>query len=278
MREPNALRWLRRLGLVFFAALVGVPLYVMAATSVQPLADVNDPFQWLPDRLTVRPYVDIWTSVPLARYLLTSLVVAVATTALALLVAVPAGYSLARGRFAGRRPFLMLLMVVLAAPALLFLVPLFVVYAEIGDRFGIELIGTYQGLVITHLTLALPFAIWLLATHLATVPPDLEDAARLDGAGTLRLLWHVVVPVSAPSVAVTGVLVFVLSWGEVLIASVLTRDGLRTVPVGLHGYATQSGVLWNQLTAAALVSSLPVLIGVLVVRRHLGRAVGATGT
>jgi len=271
VRESAGIRWLRRIGLVFFSGLVGVPLYVMVTTSLLPLADVEAPFRWLPERLTVRPYVDMWQDVPLARFLLTSAVVAVAATALALLVAVPAGYAVARGRFVGRRAFLILLLAVQAAPALLFLVPLFVVYAALGDRFGLELIGTVPGLVLADLGLTLPLAVWLLATQLAAYPRDIEEAARIDGAGTLRLVWHVVVPAAAPSVAVTGVLAFMMAWGEVLLASVLTDDGTKTVAVGLHSYVTQSGALWNELTAAALIAALPALFGVFAVRRSVGR-------
>jgi multiple sugar transport system permease protein len=275
MRESRRVRWLRRLGLVFFAAVVGLPLYVMVATSLQPLADVDDPFRWVPERFTLRPYLDMWSSVALDRYLITSLVVAATTTALTLLVAFPAGYAVARVRFTGRSAYLFLLLAVQAAPGLLFLVPLFLVYGEVGDHTGVELIGSYPGLVLTHLTFALPLATWLLAAYVASMPRDIEEAARVDGAGPLQVLCRVVVPTAAPGIAVVGVLAFVLSWGEVLFASVLSRDSTRTVPTGLHGFATQSGVLWNELTAAALVSSLPALVGVLAVRNHLGRGIGS---
>ena len=271
MREPRWARWLRRAVLAFFAVLVGLPLYVMVITSLKPLADVDDPFRWLPSRVTLASYADMWSTVPLARYLANSALVAGATTALALLVAVPAGYAVARGRFAGRRPFVLLLLALQAAPGMLFLVPLFLVYAEVGETTGLALIGSPGGLVLTHLTFAVPFGTWLLATHIEGLPSELEDAARVDGAGPLRVLVHVVVPGAAPAIAVVGVLTFALSWGEVLFASVLTSGTGLTLPVGLHAYANQSTVLWNQLTAAALATSLPVLLSVLAARRYLAR-------
>ena len=273
MIEPTSVRWLRRASLAFFAVLVGLPLYVVVTTSLKPLADVNDPFRWLPSRVTLRPYVDMWSTVPLADYLRNSLVVAVATTVLSLLVAVPAGYAVARGRFVGRRAFVLLLLIMQAAPGLLFLVPLFLVYSEIGDTAGLELIGTYPGLVVTHLTFGVPFATWLLATHIGSLPRDVEEAARVDGASTWQVLRLVVVPTAAPAIAVVGILAFTLSWGEVLFASVLTQASIQTLPVGLHAYATQSTVLWNQLMAAALATSLPVLVAVLAVRRFLAEPV-----
>lgn len=273
MIEPTSVRWLRRASLAFFTILIGLPLYVVVTTSLKPLADVDDPFRWLPSRVTLAPYVDMWSSVPLADYLRNSLVVAVATTVLSLMVAIPAAYAVARARFAGRRAFVLLLLTMQAAPALLFLLPLFLIYAKIGDTFGVELIGTYPGLVLTHLTFGVPFATWMLATHIESLPRDVEEAARVDGAGTWQVLRLIVVPTAAPAIAVVGILAFTLSWGEVLFASVLTQDSTQTLPVGLHAYATQSTVLWNQLMAAALATSLPVLAGVLAVRRFLAEPV-----
>jgi multiple sugar transport system permease protein len=269
MREPVWVRWLRRISLTFFAMLVGLPLFVMVVTSLEPLADVDDPFRWLPTRVTLSSYADMWSTVPLGRYVANSAEVAGATTALALLVAVPAGYALARGRLAGRRTFVILLLVTQAAPGLLFLVPLFLVYAKVDEVTGLTLIGSTAGLVLTHLTFAVPFSTWLIATHVEGLPRDLEDAARVDGAAPFRVLVHVVVPGAAPAIAVVGVLTFALSWGEVLFASVLTRGAGLTLPVGLHAYATESNVLWNQLMAAALATSLPVLAAVLAARRFL---------
>lgn len=271
MPEPTWVPWLRRVVLTFLAVLVGLPLYVVVVTSVKPLADVQDPFRWLPSRVTPAAYAEMWSTVPLGRYVANSAFVASATTALALLVAVPAAYALAHGRFAGRRPFLLLLLATQAAPGLLFLIPLFLLYAEVGEVTGLALIGSPAGLVLTHLTFAVPFTTWLLATQIEGLPPEIEEAARVDGAGPLRVLVHVVVPGAAPVIAVVGVLTFALSWGEVLFASVLTSGTGLTLPVGLHAYATQSTVLWNQLAAASLATSLPVLLAVLAVRRLLAR-------
>ncbi|WP_426242797.1 carbohydrate ABC transporter permease [Nocardioides sp. LHG3406-4] len=271
MGETTQLRWLRRVGLAGFAVLVGLPLLVVVTTSLKPLADVDDAFRWLPSRLTLRPYVDMWSTVPLGRYLLNSTVVAGATTLLALMVAVPASYALARSRVRGRRTFILLLVATQAAPGLLFLLPLFVLYAELGDRSGLELIGTYPGLVLTDLTFALPFSIWLLTTHLESLSREVEDAASVDGAGTLGVIRHVVLPTAAPGIAAVGVFAFVLAWSEVLFASILTQGQNQTLPVGLHAYASQSTVYWNQLAAAALATSLPVLLGVLLGRRLLAR-------
>jgi multiple sugar transport system permease protein len=268
MREQASVRWLRRVGLAAFAVGVGVPIYVMALTSLTPLADVGDRFSWLPDRLSFQPYVDLWSTVPLVRAGLNGLAVAATTVLLTLALAVPSAYAAARTRLPGRQAFLALLLAVQAVPGLFFLVPLFLVYSE-ARHVGLQLIGTRTGLVVTDLALTLPFATWFLSTHLGALPRDLEDAARVDGADGLTLFRHAVLPLAGPGIAAAGVLAFVVSWGEVVFASVLTRGETQTVPVALQHYVNQTGVLWNQLTAAALVSAVPAVLGVLLARRLL---------
>lgn len=126
-----------------------------------------------------------------------------------------------------------------ALPGHLFLVPLFLVYAKIGQLIGIELIGSYPGLILADLTFALSVTIWLLATHFAALPRDVEDAARVDGAGTLGVLPPVVVPIAGPRYRCSRRLHVPHRAGRVLFATVPTDDRTQP-PVGLHGYATQS--------------------------------------
>lgn len=271
MRESAALRWVRRSVLAGLGVLVGLPLFVLLSTSVTPLADTDGAFSWLPQHITFDPYAQMWTSVPLARYLINSLIVATAVTVVALLVAVPAGYALARSRVRGTRAFGALLLATQAAPGLLFALPLFLLYAEFGRRTGIELLGSYTGLIITDLTFALPLVTWLLAVHIAALPRDVEDAARVDGAGTIRVLVRIVVPLAAPAMAAAGVFAFLLAWGEVLFATILTDERTQTLPVGLHGFVNQNTVYWNQLAAAALTTSAPIVVGFLVIQHALSR-------
>lgn len=269
MVEPAWLRWLRRGGLAALATLVGVPVLVLLSTSLKPLDDVTGTFRWVPRDPTLRPYADMWSTVPLGRYVLNTVLVSTLTTVLAVLVATPAAFALARGPLRGRRPFLAFLLAVQAVPGLMLLVPLFVVYAEVGDAVHVRLVGSYTGLVLTDLAVALPFALWLLTAHMRSLPTELEDAARIDGAGTPAVLRHVTLPAAAPAIAAAAVLTFVVTWGEVLFASVLAQGPVRTLPVGLHAYADQTAVQWNQLAAAGLATSLPLLAALVLTRRLL---------
>lgn len=127
------------------------------------------------------------------------------------------------------------------------------------------------------MTFSLPFAIWMLAGFFAAIPKDLEEAALIDGTTRMGALWRVVLPVARPGIVAVSVYCFITAWGEVLFASVMTNADTRTLAVGLRAYASQTDVFWNQLMAASVVVSLPVLIGFMIVQRHLvtGLSTGA---
>jgi multiple sugar transport system permease protein len=267
--ESRGFRVLRAVGLAVVSLLVAVPLWVIVSSSVKPLADVRGEFVWVPSSITLAPYADMWSTIPLASYVANSLVVSVTATVLALVVAVFAAYAIARFAFRGRRVFSLVVLSTQMFPGILFLLPLFLIFVQVQTRLGVQLTGTYTGLIITYLTFSLPFSIWMLAGYFAALPRELEEAALLDGNGPIGALFRVVLPVARPGIVAVGVFAFVTAWGEVLFASVLTDRSTRTLAVGLQAYASQTSVLWNQLMAASVVVALPVLVGFLALQRHL---------
>lgn len=275
MRETTGFRWFRRVCLTALTLLTVVPLYVIVTSSLKPLADVQSQFQWVPRHLTLRPYAEIWSTIPLARYFTNSLVVSGLSTVFALVVAVLAAYALSRYRFRGSRVFSLAVLSTQMFPGILFLLPLFLLFVKIETTVGLRLNGSYAGLVITYLTFSLPFAIWMLVGYLSSIPAELEEAALVDGNGPMGAFWRVVVPVAMPGIVAVGVFAFITAWGEVLFASVLTNDQTRTLAIGLQEYSTQSNVYWNQLMAASVVVSIPVLVGFLAVQRFLVRGLTA---
>jgi multiple sugar transport system permease protein len=123
-------------------------------------------------------------------------------------------------------------------------------------------------LVVTYLTFSLPFAIWMLAGYFDGIPRDLDEAAKVDGNGPMGALWRVVLPAARPGLVAVAIYSFMTSWGEVLFASVMTTDANRTLAVGLQLYSTQTNVYWNQIMAASLVVSIPVVVGFLLLQRN----------
>lgn len=269
MHDSPAVRWARPIILGLLAIFTVLPLYVMVVSSVKPLKDVQGDFTWIPRHVTLRPFIDMWDTVPLGRYFVNSLVVSLAATLLSVAIAIITGYAVSRYRFAGRGTFMTVVLSTQMFPGILFLLPLFLIFVNIDKYTGIQLYGSRIGLTITYLTFALPFSIWLIAGYFDTIPRELDESARVDGAGPLRTLIRVVLPVAAPGVVAVAIYAFMTAWGEVLFASVLTNDSTRTLAVGLRGYATQANVYWNQVMAASLVISLPVVIGFLALQRFL---------
>ncbi|MFI2781139.1 carbohydrate ABC transporter permease [Streptomyces sp. ALB3] len=269
MAPPQSFLWARRVFLTLLTVFVVLPVFVMVTSSLKPLEDVTGKFQWVPSGLTISPYFDIWDTVPLADYFMNSLIVAGAATVCSVVIAVFAAYAVSRYNFRGKRVFTVTVLSTQMFPGILFLLPLFLIYVNIGNATGIALFGSRAGLIITYLTFSLPFSIWMLIGYFDSVPRDLDEAAKVDGCGPLGALFRVIVPAAIPGIVAVAVYAFMTAWGEVLFASVMTNDTTRTLAVGLQGYSTQNDVYWNQVMAASLVVSLPVVAGFLLLQRYL---------
>jgi multiple sugar transport system permease protein len=269
MREPTWFSWTRRIGLTLLAAFALLPIWVMVTSALKPLSDVQGNFRWFPTNLTVQPFLDMWQTIPLAEYFANSIVVATLASLASVAVALFAAYAMSRYRFHGRRFFSMAVLSTQMFPGILFLLPLFVIFVNISQATGINLYQSRLGLIITYMTFTLPFAIWMLAGYLDSVPRELDEAAKVDGAGPIGAFVRVIIPVAMPGIVAVTIYAFMTAWGEVLFASVLTNESTRTLAVGLQGYATQNNVYWNQIMAASLTVSLPVVIGFLLLQRYL---------
>ena len=269
MREPTWFSWTRRIGLTLLAAFALLPIWVMVTSALKPLSDVQGNFRWFPTNLTVQPFLDMWQTIPLAEYFANSIVVATLASLASVAVALLAAYAMSRYRFHGRQVFSITILSTQMFPGILFLLPLFVIFVNISQATGINLYQSRLGLIITYMTFTLPFAIWMLAGYLDSVPRELDEAAKVDGAGPLGAFVRVIIPVALPGIVAVTIYAFMTAWGEVLFASVLTNESTRTLAVGLQGYATQNNVYWNQIMAASLTVSVPVVIGFLLLQRYL---------
>lgn len=275
--ETVGYRCFRRITLVLLVIFVCAPLFVMASTAVKPLDQVQSDFSWLPTEPTLEPFVDMWSTVPLADYFVNSIIVAGVATLLSVAVAILAAYAISRWRFHGREAFRLAVLSTQMFPGILFLLPLFLLFVLTDRLTGLELVGSRTGLTITYLTFSLPFAIWMLVGYFQTIPRELDEAAKIDGAGSLRLLVSILVPAARPAIVAVSIFSFMVAWGEVLFASVLTDERTRTVAVGLQAYASEANVYWNQVMAASLVVSVPIVVAFLLLQRHIvsGMTAGA---
>ncbi|MDJ0465286.1 carbohydrate ABC transporter permease [Streptomyces sp. H27-C3] len=193
---PMSFVWTRRIVLGLIATFALLPVYVMLSSSLKPLEDVSGKFRWIPSGFTIRPYFDIWETVPLARYFLNSLIVASSATVCSVIIAIFAAYAVSRYRFRGKRLFTVTVLSTQMFPGILFLPPLFLIYVNIGNATGVALYGSRGGLILAYLTFSLPFSIWMLIGYFDSIPRELDEAAMVDGCGPLGALFRVVVAAS----------------------------------------------------------------------------------
>ena len=269
MSDPRWVHWTRRLVLTFLALFTLIPLYAMVSSSLKPLGDVQGKWEWIPSHLTIQPFFDIWETIPLAKYFVNSVVISGAATICSVIIAIFAAYALSRYRFRGRNFFSMTVLSTQMFPGILFLLPLFLIFVNIGNATGVVLYGSRLGLILTYQTFSLPFAIWMLTGYFASIPKELDEAAMVDGNGPIGALIRVVIPAATPGIVAVAIYSFMTAWGEVLFASVMTTSDTKTLAVGLQEYSTQVQVYWNQVMAASLIVSVPVVAGFLLLQRYL---------
>jgi multiple sugar transport system permease protein len=254
MTVPPAL-WLRLAALVVI--LNGTfPILWIFLTSLKSEAELTRrPITWLPADPTLANYVRAFAEQPLALFVLNSLIVAVLATALSILVAVLAAYALARLKVRGRNLILGALVAVSTFPLITLMVPLFQIMR------GLGLLNTYAALVLPYAVLNLPVCTLVLVSFFASIPQDLENAARLDGCTRLGALWRIVMPLAAPGVFTAAILAFVNAWDEFLLAlSFMSSHEMRTVAVGITLYQGEYAFPWPLMSAALIVALVPIAV------------------
>lgn len=196
-------------------------------------------------------------------YLITILITLLSTV-LAVAVGVLAAYALAReSRFAGRRPLEVGLILLRAMPAVVLIVPLY----QLAVQFGA--LGQIPTLVIVYAVFNLPMAIWLMTPFIAGIPIELEECARIDGAGRLYTFTRIVLPLTAPGLAATGIFIALLTWNEFLIPIVLGNDSTRTLPVFISGFISARTLDWGPLAAASSLAIVPIAVLTVLIQRRL---------
>ncbi len=217
-------------------------------------------------------YVDaLFGAFSILNSLATSMIVATATTALTIVLAVPAAYAFARLKLPAKRSLGFYTLATQMVPPVGLVIPYFLIL----NRFG--WLDTYHGMVVVYLTFSLPFAIWLLVSYMEDIPWEMEEAAMLDKASRLQALWHVVIPQVRGGIAVTVIFVFLNAWNEFLFAVQLGGNNVRPVTVAMYNFVSVEQTLWAKLSAAALVAMLPVVIIGIAAQKQIvkGLTVGA---
>ncbi|OMH37139.1 transporter [Tersicoccus sp. Bi-70] len=255
---------LRPVVIVLLLVAAVFPFYYMVLLSFRPLDQLlqNPGSLWIaPSELQFQTYVDILRSVDeggqgFLRFIGNSMLVALATVALTLLIAIPGSYAVSRLEFFGRRQISALFLAVYFFPAILLAVPLFVFYTRIGLR------GSLVGLVIVYVAQVAAVSIYMLRNYFRTIPVSLEEAAAIDGASRLRIMRHVSLPLAMPAIISNALFIFMIAWNEFLFALLflVERRDNWTVSLGLSQLSGSIEVPTTTLMAGSVILTLPIIV------------------
>jgi ABC-type glycerol-3-phosphate transport system permease component len=260
---------LRRLIIIYllvalFLAFTLPPLVIPFFTSFKTMSDVYAlPPKLLPTPFTIESYIYSLKEKNFLDNLYHSAVVATVVTFLTLVFAVSSGYGLARFNFRGRRLLAMSVLLAYLLPAVALLVPFFVIFKNLG------LIDTYPAIILAHLVLTVPFAIWFMRGYLTYIPWELEEAAMVDGCSRPGAILRVIFPLLKPAVLAIGFFSFITSWQEFVYALIFTGINTATAPVVIASFVQEAYVDWGGLAASTMIFSAPVAVLFLLFQRYL---------
>jgi multiple sugar transport system permease protein len=247
-----------------YAALILSPVLWMATMMVKPEAVMFErPTVWW-FRATIEHF-DFVLAAGFQWYLLTSFVIALASTILVVIIGTPAAYAFARFEIWRRDDLFLFILATRMAPPVCLVIPFYLIYSKLG------LIDTYVGLTIAYLTFNLSFYVWVLRSFCRDLPVELEEAAMVEGYPRWQVLRRIVLPLLRPGIVATAVLCFIFAWNEFLFAFMLGGKTVKTLPVAIPTLITTQGVKWGEMAIVGIVALVPILIVVFLLQRHIVR-------
>jgi len=215
---------------------------------------------FIPTRITFDGYMQVFARSAFVKYTVNSLIIAIGSTGLGLILGVPAAFSIARWKL---HRLALVVLVTRMTPGISYLVPWFIMFR------GLGLTDTYITLILTHLIVGLPVIIWLMISYFEDLSAELYDASLVDGCSIYGSFWRVALPLVKPGIVVAAILAFIFSWNNFLFAVVLAGPETRTLPVAVYNIMSYEEIIWNRLAAAAVLITLPVLILTFLIQRHI---------
>lgn len=259
------LRCLLTLFMVAFLALIAFPFFWLVLGSFKTMRELFAvPLSFWPQQWLFGNYAEAFNAQPFGLYLYNSLFIGIVSTVTVLFTASLAAYSLARVNIRFKKLVLILVLTVSLLPPITLLNPIYQMMSNVG------LLNTHIGLALVLSAVEMPTAIWLLASFFQAIPCELEESAMLDGASVLRCFVQVVMPLVTPGVVTVSILTFVNAWNNYIFAVVLNqKQSARTVAIALTMFETETYTPWHVISAAAVIVSLPLIVGVLLMQKHI---------
>jgi ABC-type glycerol-3-phosphate transport system permease component len=250
--------------LILASAFALFPILWMLSTSFKSEAEaLSLPIRWIPQRLTLQAYGEMWTMKPFATYFWNSILVSGVTALISTIVGALAGYGFSRFRFRGRTSLLAFFLATQMISGVLVIGPYFQILA------ALDLYNTLTGLIIAYVTICLPFAAWMSKGYFDSIPKELDEAGLVDGASRLQIFVRIICPIAIPGTVSTLLFAFLLAWQDLLWAlCLISIDEKRTVTLGVAFLVGEFVIQWPMLTAASLIGSLPTILLYLFLQRY----------
>lgn len=243
-------------GLIFMASFIVVPVLWMISTAfkTEPQTYYPQP-KWIPDPFSLDSFRKFFHTYNFGRMTLNSLMVCLSAMVICVACACLAGYGVTRFRFKGRKQLMSFLLITQMFPGVMLVVPFYAVLSKY------HLVNSLLGLVVVYAATNIAFSTWMIVSYFKTIPLELDEAARVDGASSFRIFWNIILPLIVPGIAAVAMFVLFNGWNEYMFSSVLvSKDELKTLTVGIISLNSQYQIKWNDLMAASSISSLPLVI------------------
>ncbi|WP_232725426.1 carbohydrate ABC transporter permease [Bacillus sp. FJAT-44742] len=266
MKKYTPKQYLLFVAAIFITGIFLFPIYWMIATSVKPSSDIFAiPPVIIPDTLDFSAYINnVIEDQSVLMYLRNSFIVAIGTTTLTLLLALPAAYAMARYRLKGTGAFLLILLVTQMVPGIMMAMPLFIFFSNM------NLLNSFPALILGNTTIALPFAVLIMRPFFLSIPKGLEESALIDGCNRFTAFIRVVLPLTGPMLLTVGTFSFLFAWGDLIFALTLTSDeSVRPLTVGITQFIGQYGTQYESLMAVATVAALPIIILFIAMQKYI---------
>ena len=259
-------RGLIHLALIIASIIVLFPVIRVFSTSLRPTQTVlSTSLAIIPEGATLDAYHRVLFEDDLLNWIANSLMVTFGVATLGLIIAAVSAYGFSRYKFRGRNSGLTFLFATQLIPAAMLMVPIFILFVQAG------LVNTYPGLMLAYAVTAIPFSVWILKGYYDTIPFDLEEAAKIDGCTEFQAFYRVLLPLSLPALAIVFLLNFLAAWGEYFFARILIggNEDLLTWPLGIQRYQSQFATEWADLSASAILVSIPIVILFVYISKYL---------
>jgi multiple sugar transport system permease protein len=253
---------------VLVLALFAFPFLWMLLASFKTQAQIMSSGQTFIFTPTTDNYVSVFKDHDFLKFIINSMIVAVASTFLSLLLGLPAAYSIAKYKLQG---FGLIILVARIIPGITFLIPWYILFSQIG------LVDTYTSLILSHMLVGLPFIVWIMISFFENLPHEIEESALIDGCSPHGVFKRIVLPMSGAGIITSSLLSFIFSWNNFMFSVILAGDKTKTLPVAVFNFMSYAEINWGALMAAACIITLPVLLIALIAQRYVvsGLSAGA---